>query len=428
MKKGIICICLLFGAINILAQKDFQVGPQTQIEIPANVSVRNTLLVKDYILVVGNIRSASNDTDVFLAYYDKEGKQILNRTIGLPTAFERYGSIIMVADNYYLLITQVSKTTKIILYQLDQDLNEITQTDFSSLNRFSGNSLTVMNNSILIGIQHIDQKGNNFPEIIKYNLENKTISVRELSAVNATTSLEDKPESHFYIDAQGNKVEPSKELLEEINNSLKVQNKLVNKQVQSVSVFKNEIYIVGAEKTKNFSDFWVGKLNPELEIVWEKVYEKANDSGADVLHKAIELSNGNIATVGQNYNKPKGLDYSLAMDQIKPDGSLVNPFLYSMGTDEHFIDAYKTNKGIILFGYADYEPVKEFVGDNVIDRNICFVKVARDGSVLNEVILKRPGFQQLLTVSQLSEKEFGLLFKSTTKNHSEWFFQMITIN
>ncbi len=401
-----------------------------KIEDIPNFQLTSSVVFEKQILMAGHSRNPSGDIDAMLVRIDKDGAIIQRKSIGQPDIFERCSDIIIGSDQTIWVLINAFKNNKPIvqLYQLDKRLSELKKITLDLEKVQEGKKLALRNkNEINIALLYRKESMSGYPVIASYSIKEQTFSYTHLDYDNPPISKMET-EKIFYIDNNGNKKQPSKEELLRMQKSMDAHTKQLNKNVNNILVTENRTILVGAENTANFGDFWAAEVSNTGKINWEKVFEKKDDVGADALVTA-RFDGSNTALFGNHYRKKDNLNYNFNYVLVDKNGHELINKIYDTGFDESLIDVIPTNKGYIICGYVDIEPNKKIkgtstitVGQQVINTNLLFLNIHKDGTLIEEIPLEKEGFQKAISILPINEKEFYILGTHSNINEEKSLF------
>ncbi len=434
--------CLLLSGISMNAQTIKM--ELTPLDIPEKVELKRIYQDGDNFWVIGHQRKKTGDIDAFVQKINAEGEVIVSNTIGKPDLFERATDIVKLPNQDSITCLLVNSTTKnlkkhVILYEIKNDTLLTERKDLGLL--IEGDKvanaermLAINDQELAIAMTYEDEGGNVFPIILRYNTKTGQEQLIQLNRNNPSKMGSGGADDVLFLGADGQKIKATADMIAEYKKFQEENSKLLTKAFGDIAFLDDKFYVVGSENTINLSDYWATQVDSKGGLIWEKLYEKEDDVGADILQAVIPLANGNTALFGEHYDKKKWLNYDFNFLLADRQGKILADSIYSIGWDEHFVSAAKTKQGFLIGGYANIEPDKSTsqrgviaVGRKVVDSDILMFHIDEDGRQLKHHRVKRKGFQKMQSMCPFKENSFMVLAYEEYSNFKSWMIAKVLI-
>lgn len=401
-------IFLLFYYIPIGAQT-ISLGDINYIDLPFNFVVKDAILDTDEVLLAGFLRDTlSGNIDSYAILIDNLGatKKIFH--LEQAGAFSQIERCVQYDEDYYLLENSSGPNKNLItVYQLDSELKLKDKFPIVDRELCLGKDILFLNEqTFLVAFWDGSNFANSFPVIHKYDLSGNKIGEVSLDKANEK-----------YIEFG----EPDQSWTEEQKESFvilrKYQKTKLVKQVHKLVLGEDGVYVLGSENTTNISDYWLCKIDLDLNYQWEYLFKDEGGMGTDWLLDGY-VDSDKLRVAGYQYSKKHG-GYNFNYLVFDGNGLVEQNKIYDYGNDEVTEGIIRMDALNVQYGYS-IDRIGDFIDfDN--DHELLILLLNNNGDILDRQNHKIAGFKNIIQAVKLENDSILFLGEQVLNSQSRYF-------
>lgn len=406
MKK--LLLLVLFFISHLVVGQSIQLSPPIPVDLNENVTIRDVIYVNDQILMVGQIRHKdSRKIDGYLALINEGGEVLKESYTREDDGYGQFSKVIQNENSLYVL-ENLSKSGQsvISIHTYDLDLEKIDSRVIQEKQYNEGVDFQFIDNeNLLVAIWDGNDPFSSFPLIKKINLTSSKIISKKLDQKNSGE-----------VDFKGVDESWTQEMKESFQKLEQYQESKMVKHVLRMVFDDNHIYILGCESSSSISDYWICKLDLNLNVIWERIYEDPDGIGADWLLDGY-IKEKNLHLVGYKYNK-KLIDERVGYDfnylVADSNGKFIIDNNFDFGQHEVVEGMLNFENRFIQYGQS-LSSVNGYVDFDHPDapKQLLALLIESDGNLKHKCELNIPGLKKVKYGIKISPHSFYLIGSRT---------------
>ncbi len=406
--KNLFLIITCLVSTNVHAQS-FEFGDKITIDLAPNVTLIDAQFSNGNVVAVGFERKGK-DINGYIALFDLDGKELNSFSIPNKDVNSQFVKIIDSDRGYYFLENNsIGKSSIVRLLHYSHDLTKLTEWVLTEKQYNLGQDLCFLDaENLLVALWDGANALQSHPVICKLNLRTGKIGHVALDDKNINAVRLIEPDDNW-----------NQEQKDSFNKLAEYEKVKVVKQVNRLIVSENDIYVLGSENSDNISDYWICKLDRQLNILWEEVLDEGSTFGADWLLDGFGNNKG-VSLLGYRYFKGKnGYDFNYL--SITPEGELKLNKNFDFGNHEIVSGMLNFNSLILQFGTEIKTLSLDHRGE--LKKQMLLLLIDNDGNILDKKLKEFQDLDKVIKGMAIDASNFLLLGQETLHNKRTHFFQ-----